>query len=186
MMPVAFPTNLYKSCCIAVESVALQKDLQSKCMEADQSLIMDELVEKYTRHVQPDVTLAVFVRKYPWFLIALTAVVLGIGTVIAVILGSNRRVRKVAQERAALAASLKEKNALLEESVQQAQSANIAKTTFLNHMSHDIRTPMNAIIGFTRTPAPARQARGMRGTRWAPSPVPSTAIPPRSASPEAC
>ena len=26
---------------------------------------------------------------------------------------------------------------------------NIAKTTFLNHMSHDIRTPMNAIVGFT-------------------------------------
>ena len=32
---------------------------------------------------------------------------------------------------------------------QNANAANIAKTTFLNHMSHDIRTPMNAIIGFT-------------------------------------
>ncbi|MFQ6844007.1 MAG: ATP-binding protein [Lachnospiraceae bacterium] len=30
-----------------------------------------------------------------------------------------------------------------------ASAANIAKTTFLNHMSHDIRTPMNAIVGFT-------------------------------------
>ena len=121
----------------------------SKCMEADRSHIKDELVEKYTHYVQPDVTLAKFVRNNPWFLVALIAVILGVGTVIVVILGSNRRMRKVAQERAALAASLKEKNALLEESVQQAQSANIAKTTFLNHMSHDIRTPMNAIIGFT-------------------------------------
>lgn len=34
---------------------------------------------------------------------------------------------------------------------QDANAANIAKTTFLNHMSHDIRTPMNAIVGFTDT-----------------------------------
>ena len=32
---------------------------------------------------------------------------------------------------------------------QDANAANIAKTTFLNHMSHDLRTPMNAIVGFT-------------------------------------
>ena len=32
---------------------------------------------------------------------------------------------------------------------QNANAANIAKTTFLNNMSHDIRTPMNAIVGFT-------------------------------------
>ena len=31
----------------------------------------------------------------------------------------------------------------------EAQSASIAKTTFLSNMSHDIRTPMNAIMGFT-------------------------------------
>lgn len=37
----------------------------------------------------------------------------------------------------------------LEEALSLAQSANIAKTTFLNNMSHDIRTPMNAIIGYT-------------------------------------
>ena len=38
----------------------------------------------------------------------------------------------------------------LEEALKQAKVANNAKTTFLFNMSHDIRTPMNAIIGFTR------------------------------------
>ena len=37
----------------------------------------------------------------------------------------------------------------LEHALIIAQHANLAKTTFLNNMSHDIRTPMNAIIGFT-------------------------------------
>ncbi len=38
----------------------------------------------------------------------------------------------------------------LEQALQMAKSASRAKTTFLNNMSHDIRTPMNAIIGYTR------------------------------------
>ena len=43
----------------------------------------------------------------------------------------------------------KEMQRRLEEAYSMAQSANRAKTTFLNNMSHDIRTPMNAIIGYT-------------------------------------
>ena len=48
-----------------------------------------------------------------------------------------------------MAAQLEEQKIDLQDALAAAQHANRAKTTFLNNMSHDIRTPMNAIIGFT-------------------------------------
>ncbi len=41
-------------------------------------------------------------------------------------------------------------NKQLAEALQAAQIANHSKTTFLSNMSHDIRTPMNAVLGFTK------------------------------------
>jgi two-component system sensor histidine kinase/response regulator len=43
----------------------------------------------------------------------------------------------------------KKMNQALYEAVRAAETANRAKSTFLSNMSHDIRTPMNAVIGFT-------------------------------------
>ena len=44
---------------------------------------------------------------------------------------------------------LEQENAKLRAALQDAQEANQAKTRFLSNMSHDIRTPMNAIVGMT-------------------------------------
>lgn len=41
-----------------------------------------------------------------------------------------------------------EQKKMLKDALEQAKSSNIAKNTFLSNMSHDIRTPMNAIVGF--------------------------------------
>ncbi len=42
-----------------------------------------------------------------------------------------------------------ESNRILKEAAEEAQSANKAKSEFLSHMSHDIRTPINGIMGMT-------------------------------------
>lgn len=44
---------------------------------------------------------------------------------------------------------LQQQQDTLRDAFEAAKQANVAKTNFLNNMSHDIRTPMNAIIGFT-------------------------------------
>lgn len=47
-------------------------------------------------------------------------------------------------------AKAKELNKRLEEAVESARQADIAKTNFLFNMSHDIRTPMNALLGYSQ------------------------------------
>ena len=47
------------------------------------------------------------------------------------------------------AAELAQANAALEDALKAAEAANQAKSQFLSNMSHDIRTPMNAIVGMT-------------------------------------
>ena len=55
--------------------------------------------------------------------------------------------RLSARKKAQMAAQQNAKK--MAELAEHAQAANKAKTAFLSHMSHDMRTPMNAIIGFT-------------------------------------
>ena len=59
-----------------------------------------------------------------------------------IVLAGFRNIDEIVQEE-------QEQKQVLAEALAQAQHASRAKTTFLNNMSHDIRTPMNAIIGFT-------------------------------------
>ena len=71
-------------------------------------------------------------------------------SIIGIILMLLRMARK-AEAVAMLAASDTQKlNDKLEIALKKAEDASLAKTRFLHNMSHDIRTPMNAILGYTQ------------------------------------
>ena len=71
-------------------------------------------------------------------------------SIIAIILVFLRKARK-AEAAAKLAANDTQKlNGKLEIALKKAEDASLAKTRFLNNMSHDIRTPMNVILGYAQ------------------------------------
>ena len=71
-------------------------------------------------------------------------------SIIGIILVLLRKAKK-AETVAKLAANNTQKlNGKLEIALKKAENASLAKTNFLNNMSHDIRTPMNAILGYAQ------------------------------------
>ena len=82
-------------------------------------------------------------------------------TIIGIILVLLRKARK-AEAVAKLAASDTQKlNDKLEIALKKAEDASLAKTRFLNNMSHDIRTPMNVILGYAQLMENELKGKGM-------------------------
>ena len=84
--------------------------------------------------------------------------------IIGIILVLLRKARK-AEAVAKLAASDTQKlNGKLEVALKKAEEASLAKTRFLNNMSHDIRTPMNVILGYAQLMEDELNGKGMPET----------------------
>ena len=135
------PTFTYRMVISSTENHALAGIL-TKAMYAMPQNLVEDLAAQYTTYKATELTFVDWIRLHPVVTVLALLIFGWLLTIMAVTmvrLSARKKAQKAAQEKAEEMAELAE----------HAQAANKAKTAFLSHMSHDMRTPMNAIIGFT-------------------------------------
>ena len=120
----------------------------NKCIKADEGHYLKELINEYTEYDTSKITIAQFLRQNKIFTTTLFLAAIGFCLAIWFSSRNQKNIQKLSDTRLIYNEELEGKNKQLEEAVRRAGQANQAKTEFLFNMSHDIRTPMNAILGF--------------------------------------
>ena len=144
----SIPLTKTMEACFAVKTgEGILLSILNKTLKAMPSDMLTSALAIYDSTVDK-VTFSDFVKDNMLaFFVAVGLFVLSIISIILVLLQKARKAEAVAK----LAANDTQKlNDKLEIALKKAETASLAKTRFLNNMSHDIRTPMNAILGYAQ------------------------------------
>ena len=117
----------------------------NKAVESVKSNYVERLLAEHAT-VQAKPTLWQEIINDPWAVGTIVFVVLGIAFLLGLLHVRQRNMDIITRKNE----QLEEQQKLLSRALEQAEQSNRAKTVFLNSVSHDIRTPMNAIMGFAK------------------------------------
>jgi len=143
------PADISDSKEVIARAKALSRELGTKIEPGFEALVF-----KASRGIE-DIYELTYIRKdgsrFP-AVVSVTALRDAQGVIIGYLLiGTDNTARKrVEAERAVLDQALRDKNVELESARQAADKANLAKSEFLSSMSHELRSPLNAILGFAQ------------------------------------
>ncbi|MBQ9616922.1 MAG: transporter substrate-binding domain-containing protein, partial [Oscillibacter sp.] len=151
--------HMYACMAMVPEYEWLRDGINDVLKDLQKEGFIEQLDRKWVSHRYEPVTLSGIVENYPTIVVLVAIHFMLFVTMLAYMLIQRRRIlekdtytRELQKSYALIDrqnARLQEQQVELTKAKIRAESASAAKSRFLSNMSHDIRTPMNAVIGFT-------------------------------------